>query len=201
MTVVEISDLYFKYEQSKTPLFESFSMDIERGDFTVINGESGSGKSTLLYLIAGLLKFQRGQVIINAMPIDQLKDLDLSILRNQFIGFVFQQFYLLPQLTALENILLPIFYATDDKKLNHFTDRAKDIASQLGIGDYLLHKPYQLSEGQSQRVAIARALINDPDILLVDEPTGNLDANLYSKGFRIISEITFTRKDHCFSYA
>ena len=174
--IVEIRDLYFKYEQLKAPLFQSFNMNIEKGDFVVIEGISGSGKSTLLYLIAGFLQFQKGQIFINELPIDQLKDLDLSVLRNRCIGFVFQEFYLLPQLTALENILLPTFYTIEDKKSEYFKDRAKNLADQLGIGDCLLYKPSQLSGGQSQRVAIARALINDPDILLIDEPTGNLDA-------------------------
>ena len=174
--IVEIRDLYFKYEQLKAPLFQSFNMNIERGDFVVIDGISGSGKSTLLYLIAGFLQFQKGQIFINELPINRLKDLDLSVLRNRCIGFVFQEFYLLPQLTALENILLPTFYTIENKKSDYFKDRAKNLADQLGIGDCLLYKPSQLSGGQSQRVAIARALINDPDILLIDEPTGNLDA-------------------------
>ena len=175
MKIVEIRDLYFRYEQSKKPLFQSFNMDIERGDFVVIDGISGSGKSTLLYLIAGFLKSQKGQVVVNGSFIHQLKDLDLSVFRSQFMGFVFQEFYLLPQLTVLENILLPTFYVMKDKKSGYFTDRAKSLADQLGIKDCLLHKPYQLSGGQSQRVAITRALINDPDILLIDEPTGHLD--------------------------
>ena len=176
MNIIEIKDLHFKYPQSKTPLFQSFNVNIEREDFIVIDGLSGSGKSTLLYLIAGFLKSQTGQVIINNTPIYQLKDIDISMLRNQFMGFVFQQFYLLPQLTALENILLPTFYTTSHKKSDHFTDCAKYIADQLRIKDCLAYKPNQLSGGQSQRIAIARALINDPDVLLIDEPTGNLDS-------------------------
>ena len=175
--IIEIRDLHFAYKQSEKSLFQSFNMKVEKGDFIAIDGKSGSGKSTLLYLIAGLLKPQKGQMIINGTSIHQLKDLDLSIIRNQLIGFVFQQFHLLPQLTALENILLPTFYTMDDKKLNHFTDCAKDIAARLGIEDCLSRKPSQLSGGQSQRVAIARALINDPDLLLIDEPTGNLDSS------------------------
>ncbi len=176
MKIVEIKDLHFTYKQLEKPLFQSFDMSVERGDFIVIDGISGSGKSTLLYLIAGLLRFQKGQIIVNKTPLHRIKDLDLSILRNQFIGFVFQQFYLLPQLTVLENILLPTFYIMEDKKLDHFTDYARDIADQLGIESCFSYKPHQLSGGQSQRVAIARALINDPEVLLVDEPTGNLDS-------------------------
>ena len=174
--IIEIKDLHFKYDQSKKPLFESFNINIKEGDFIAIDGISGSGKSTLLYLMAGLLKSQKGQIIINGTAIDQLKDLDLSVLRNQCIGFVFQQFYLLHQLTALENILLPTFYTVEDKNQNHLKDHANHLADQLGIKDCLLRKPHQLSGGQNQRVAIARALINDPDILLIDEPTGNLDS-------------------------
>ena len=176
MKIIEIKDLYFTYKQLKKPLFQSFNMSVERGDFIAIDGMSGSGKSTLLYLIAGLLEPQKGQIIINGNSIHQLKDLDLSIIRNQFIGFVFQQSCLLPQLTVLENILLPTFYIMEDKKPEDFKDHAKDIADQLGIEDCLSYKPHQLSGGQSQRVAIARALINDPELLLVDEPTGNLDS-------------------------
>ena len=177
MTIVEIRDLYFKYKQLKAPLFQSFNMNVEKGDFIAIEGVSGSGKSTLLYLIAGLLKAQKGQVIVNGTDIHQLKDLDLSILRNQLIGFVFQQFHLLPQLTALENILLPTFYTVEDKNPEYFKNHANHLADQLGIKDCLSRSPYQLSGGQNQRIAIARALINDPDILLIDEPTGNLDSS------------------------
>ena len=177
--VVEIKDLYFAYYKGKVqlPIFQSFHLDIKRGDFVTIKGVSGSGKSTLLHLIAGLLKFQKGQIFLSGNPIHQLEDLDLSILRNRHIGFVFQQFYLLPKLTALENILLPTFYPIEERKSDDFKDRIKQLARQLDIEDRLSHRPNELSGGQQQRVAIARALINDPDILLADEPTGNLDSS------------------------
>lgn len=177
MNIIEVKDLYFAYnkEGHKIPVFQSLNLNIKKGDFVVIRGKSGSGKSTLLYLIAGLLKSQKGHTIFNDNFIHQLNDLDLSILRNKHLGFIFQQFHLLPQLTASENILLPTFYPIEEKKSVYSSDSLKQFASQLDIEDRLSHKPNQLSGGQQQRVAIARALINDPDIILADEPTGNLD--------------------------
>ena len=176
--LIEIQDLHFAYKRGKLsiPVFKAFDLQIQKGEFVAIQGQSGSGKSTLLYLIAGLLQFQRGCIFLKGYALDQMKDLELSLLRNKNLGFVFQQFHLIPQLTALENILLPTFYPIEERKPSQdFNKKAQKLACTLGIENRLQHKPNELSGGQQQRVAIARALIHDPDIILADEPTGHLD--------------------------
>ena len=179
MNIVEIRGLDFNYHNGKVniPVFKSFNMAIRAGEFVAIKGPSGSGKSTLLYLITGLLKFSRGTIFLDGKNISRLKDLDLSVLRNVRVGFIFQQFHLLAKSTVLDNILLPTLYPIEEKKAKgNRREAAEKLALELGIGDRLSHWPNQLSGGQQQRVAIARALINDPEIILADEPTGNLDS-------------------------
>lgn len=148
------------------------SLEIAAGDFISIMGPSGSGKSTLLHLLSGLDFPTEGRLSYDGQDIYQLKDKELSAFRRRRIGFIFQQFNLLPVLTARENILMPLFL---DKKQE---DKAylDELAKLLGISDRLTHLPHELSGGQQQRVAIARALIAQPDIIFADEPTGNLDS-------------------------
>ena len=148
-------------------------LDIQRGELVAIVGPSGSGKSTLLGLIGGLDTPTHGTVAIDGVDISHLNEDRLTEIRNEKIGFIFQFFNLMPTLTAVENVALPIQFARKRK----FTPdkRAKDLLTQLGMGDRLNHRPSELSGGQQQRVAIARALANDPPLLLADEPTGNLD--------------------------
>ena len=191
MNVIEIKDLHFAYnkDNSKVPIFQSLNLSIQKGDFVVVKGQSGSGKSTLLYLIAGLLKLQKGHIILNGNFIHQIDDLNLSILRNRHLGFVFQQFHLLPQLTALENILLPTFYPIETNRSFHSDRFLKQLVGWLSIEDRLSHKPHKLSGGQQQRVAIARALINDPNIILADEPTGNLDSTFTQQILKILTTL------------
>lgn len=179
MSLIDINNLHFSYKAGKIkiPIFSNFNLRIEKGDFVAIRGPSGSGKSTLLYLLAGLLKFKKGSIHLDGRDISKLSDLDLSILRNKEIGFIFQQFHLLTKTSVLENILLPTLYPIEiRKKEKGLAKKANDIAKNLGIEDRLNHTPNQLSGGQQQRVAIARALINDANIILADEPTGNLDS-------------------------
>ena len=148
------------------------SLRIERGQFTAIMGPSGSGKSTLLHTLAGLDTLEGGEAFIDGIALSTLKDRDLTLLRREKVGFVFQTFNLIPTLNAEENILLPISIARDDVEQDWFDQ----IVGTLGLDDRLHHLPTQLSGGQQQRVAVARALISRPIIVCADEPTGNLDS-------------------------
>lgn len=149
------------------------SLEIKAGGIVSVIGKSGSGKSTLLNIIGGLLAPDSGQVIINGVNIMELSEKKLLDFRRDHIGYVYQSFNLIPELTAEENIKLPLYFSK--KALD--TERYKMLVSALGLNDRLSHKPSQLSGGQQQRVAIARALLTNPDVLLCDEPTGNLDSN------------------------
>ncbi len=149
------------------------SLSVERGEFLGIIGPSGSGKSTLLGMIGGLDTPTGGKVLIDGVDITNLDERALTRVRNEKIGFVFQFFNLIPTLTALENVALPIQFAR--KRKYNPTKRAHELLDLLGLGDRMDHRPAQLSGGEQQRVALARALANDPPLLLCDEPTGNLD--------------------------
>ena len=148
------------------------SLKIDRGRFTAIMGPSGSGKSTLLHTLTGLDTLEGGEVFIDGIALSTLKDRELTLLRREKVGFVFQTFNLIPTLNAEENIMLPLSVAREDVERDWFCQ----IVETLGIGDRLSHLPSQLSGGQQQRVAVARALISRPIIVCADEPTGNLDS-------------------------
>jgi putative ABC transport system ATP-binding protein len=149
------------------------SLSVDKGEFMAVMGPSGSGKSTLLGLIGGLDTPTEGKVYIDGVDITNLSERDLTRIRNEKIGFVFQAFNLIPTLSALENVSLPVQFAR--KQQFNASKRAKELLETFGLGDRLDHRPTQLSGGQQQRVAIARALANNPPLLLADEPTGNLD--------------------------
>jgi putative ABC transport system ATP-binding protein len=150
------------------------SMDVPEGDFVAIMGASGSGKSTLLNLLGCLDRPTAGSIFLGDDDVSRLKDDDLSEIRASRIGFIFQSFNLIPQLTVLENIQVPLYYqrrlSSKDRR------RCRELAEMVGLADRLKHRPTQLSGGQQQRVAIARSLVNDPCFILADEPTGNLDS-------------------------
>jgi putative ABC transport system ATP-binding protein len=148
-------------------------LDIKRGSFWAISGSSGSGKSTMLNLLGCLDRPTKGTYHLEDRNIDDTSDDQLSDIRLNHLGFVFQNFHLIPQLTVQENIELPLFYQGMDA--HHAAERAIELANRVGLGDRLDHRPTELSGGQQQRVAIARALSNQPSVLLADEPTGNLD--------------------------
>lgn len=168
MNIIEIKNLTKKYDN--TFALNNVSLRIKKGEFVMIVGKSGSGKSTLLHLLCGIDEPTDGIVKINNTNIFELNNKDLAFFRRENIGLVFQAYNLLPALTVKENILLPT-YISGRKK-----DNLKDIISILSLEDKLDSMPYELSGGGKQRVAIARALINDPKIILADEPTGNLDS-------------------------
>jgi len=150
------------------------SIDVPEGDFVAIMGASGSGKSTLLNLLGCLDRPTSGSIFLGDDDVSRLKDDELSEIRASRIGFIFQSFNLIPQLTVLENIQVPLYY--QHRLSSRDRQRCRDLAHMVGLADRLKHRPTQLSGGQQQRVAIARSLVNDPYFLLADEPTGNLDS-------------------------
>ncbi|HET7090177.1 MAG TPA: ABC transporter ATP-binding protein [Anaerolineae bacterium] len=147
---------------------------VEKGEFVAIMGPSGSGKSTLLHLLGGLDGASGGEVTLAGKPLSRLSDNEVTLVRRRNVGFIFQFYNLVPTLTAEENIALPLMI--DGKKMEDCRERIDDLLNLVGLADRRHHKPDQMSGGQQQRVAIARALVTDPDILLADEPTGNLDS-------------------------
>jgi putative ABC transport system ATP-binding protein len=173
--ILEAIDLHkeLKVGEVTVQALRNVSLTVKQGEFLSISGPSGSGKSTLLGLIGGLDNPTSGQVIIDGVDITRLNERGLTRIRNEKIGFVFQFFNLIPTLTALENVVLPIQFARQSKY--NPDKRARELLDMLGMGDRLHHRPSQLSGGQQQRVAIARALANNPPLLLCDEPTGSLD--------------------------
>lgn len=174
--VIEMKDVCKEYKMGKVKVKAlcGINLDIYEGDFVIIVGPSGSGKSTMLHLMGALDRPTSGKVLVNGKDLSMLDDWSLAMLRRKTIGFVFQTFNLVPTLNALENVMLPLEPTGTDEveKIR----RAKELLKIVGLEHRMLHKPNELSGGESQRVAIARALINDPVIVLADEPTGNLDS-------------------------
>jgi len=174
--VIEIRGITrdFKLGQETVHVLKGIDLDIKRGDYLAIMGPSGSGKSTLMNLLGCLDTPTSGSYILNGKDVSQMSDDELADIRNTEIGFVFQTFNLLPRTTALENVALPMIYAGKSK--TDRKDRASQVLTDVGLADRMDHKPNQLSGGQRQRVAVGRALVNNPSIILADEPTGNLDS-------------------------
>ncbi len=167
-----IEKSYFMGKQA-IPVLKGVSLDIFKNEYVALMGPSGSGKSTLMNILGCLDSPTAGRYILNGNDVSTMADDDLAAVRNQEIGFVFQQFNLLPRLTAAENVALPLVYAGIPKKQRH--EQALEVLNRVGLADRSHHKPNELSGGQCQRVAIARALVNNPSLILADEPTGNLD--------------------------
>lgn len=187
--LLRLKDVWRTYYLGENVLhvLKNVNLEINKGEFVVIIGPSGSGKSTLMNQVGILDIPSKGKIFLEGKDISTLDESSLAQLRGRKIGFVFQQFNLIPTLTALENVILPtIFQNVPEEKR---TERAKELLSLVGLGERFDHKPNELSGGQQQRVAIARALINDPEIILADEPTGNLDSKAGSQVMQLLAKL------------
>jgi putative ABC transport system ATP-binding protein len=175
-TLLRLEDVWkiYKMGEVEVPALRGVSVEIKKGDFVAIIGASGSGKSTMMNLIGCLDIPSKGNIYLKSQDISELSESDLASFRGKTIGFIFQQYNLIPTISAFDNVKLPLeFLEYDDKEA---TDRAIEILTMVGLKDYMQHRPTQLSGGQQQRVAIARSLASDPEIVLADEPTGALDS-------------------------
>lgn len=187
--VVELKNIDRIYRMGGENLYalNDLSLDIENGDYVAIMGASGSGKSTLMNIIGCLDRPTSGHCFIDKRDVLQCSDDELASIRNTTIGFVFQQFNLLPSMTALDNVMLPLVYAGVDREQRRL--RAEFALKQVGLGERIFHRPNQLSGGQQQRVSIARAIVNKPRILLADEPTGALDSTTAKEIMELFDEL------------
>ena len=188
-TIIEIKGLKreFTVGSEVVKALKGVDVSVKKNEYLAMMGPSGSGKSTLMNLLGCLDTATAGAYNLNGTDVSSLKDDDLAEIRNKEIGFVFQTFNLLPRLTALENVSLPLVYAGFSSEERN--NKAKDVLEKVGLGDRMDHRPNQLSGGQRQRVAVARALVNDPSIILADEPTGNLDSKTSLDIMRLFEEI------------
>ncbi len=191
ITVDKVNKTY-KNGSLELQVLKNISFKVDRGEFLAIMGSSGSGKSTMMNILACLDSQYEGTYILDGIDISKLTENQLSEIRNKKIGFIFQSFNLLPRLSALENVELPLVYSSVPKAERH--KRAAELLEMVGLKDRMHHKPNELSGGQRQRVAIARALVNDPSIILADEPTGNLDSKSEEEIIEILQELNRTGK-------
>lgn len=188
-SIIHIENISKSYFMSKHELkvLKNISLDIFKNEYVALMGPSGSGKSTLMNILGCLDTPTEGTYILNQHDVSKMEDNELAEIRNKEIGFVFQQFNLLPRLTALENVALPLVYSGMARKQRN--ERAMEVLEMVGLTDRSHHKPNELSGGQGQRVAIARALVNKPSIILADEPTGNLDTKTSEEIMEIFGTI------------
>ncbi|MFZ5754603.1 MAG: ABC transporter ATP-binding protein [Bacillota bacterium] len=186
---IEIKNLTKKYRlgQEIITALDNVNLSIAQGEFLCILGTSGSGKTTLLHIMAGLEKPVRGEVLVKGVSLTKMEEKDMAYFRRKHMGFIFQSYNLIPTLTAVENVALPLIFDGVEKKERE--KRARDLLIQLGLKERLKNKPTEMSGGQQQRVSIARALVNNPKIIFADEPTGNLD----SKTTKEIMDILYER--------
>lgn len=187
--MIEIIDLRKSYKllTDDIEVLKGVNVKIEKGEYVAIMGPSGSGKSTLMNILGCLDRPTAGKYILNGNDVSTLNDNELARIRNKEIGFVFQAFNLLPRLSALENVELPLIYS--GLKLSERKRRAKEALERVGLSDRMYHKPNELSGGQRQRVAIARAIVTNPSVLMADEPTGNLDSKSSEEIMRIFENL------------
>jgi lipoprotein-releasing system ATP-binding protein len=189
--LLALENIHKTFSMGKTgmEILKGIDLSVDKGDIVTLFGPSGAGKSTLLSVMGGISKPSHGKVFLNGTDIYALGDKDLSLLRNSKIGIVFQFYNLLSDFTALENVMVPAMIGKRD-----LLSRAKALLSELGLGARMNHRPGELSGGEQQRVALARALINEPDVLLADEPTGNLDLENANALFDLILKLNKEKK-------
>lgn len=188
-SIIHLDGIRKSYFMGKQELqvLKGIDLDILKNEYVALMGPSGSGKSTLMNILGCLDSPTAGRYVLNGQDVSKMPDDQLADVRNKEIGFVFQQFNLLPRLTALENVALPLVYAGTSRKLR--TEMAMEVIQKVGLEERSHHKPNELSGGQCQRVAIARALVNNPSLILADEPTGNLDTKTSNEIMEIFSQI------------
>ncbi len=187
MILIEKITKSYHLGEVSVPILKGINLTIEQGEYVAIMGASGSGKSTLMNILGCLDRPSSGNYILESRNLTTLSIDELAYIRNQRIGFVFQQFNLLPRATALENVMLPMIYANIPKHQRR--QRATQTLTKVGLGERILNRPNQLSGGQQQRVAIARALINQPALILADEPTGALDSQTSYEVMNLLTEL------------
>ncbi len=194
MALIEAKDVVKKYKVGSEIItaLNGINLSIEKGEFVAILGTSGCGKSTLLNMLSGLERPTKGDVIVNGVRINKVSEKNMSRFRAREMGFIFQQYNLIPSLTALENVMLPLTIQELSKKVR--VKRSRDILIKLGLGKRLHNKPSQMSGGQQQRVSIARSLVSNPKIIFADEPTGNLDSKTTIEILEFMQEIV--REQH-----
>jgi putative ABC transport system ATP-binding protein len=196
MALIELRNIrkVFKQGDLETEVLKGIDLKIEKGEFVAIMGPSGSGKSTLMYILGCLDRPTSGKYYLDGKNVLELSDDELSRIRGKYVGFVFQAFYLVPYLSVLDNVILPVEYLDSKYRKELFKDKSpeekgKEILERLGMAERINFKPDQLSGGQKQRTAIARALINSPEIILADEPTGQLDTESGRAVMEIFTEL------------
>ncbi len=191
MDLIELQDVHKTYflGEVELPVLLGVSLNIARGEFVSLMGVSGSGKSTLMNILGCLDYPTAGKYWLDGKEISRLTAKEQARLRNRMIGFVFQSFNLLPRTTALENVRMPLTYRRDDLSEHQMNQRATELLEKFGLADRADHQPSQLSGGQQQRVAIARSLVNNPQVLLADEPTGNLDSRTSAELLQMFQQL------------
>jgi len=194
--ILEAKQIHRKYETSLNALqvLKGIDFAVEEGEVVSIVGPSGAGKSTLLHILGGLDQPNEGTVMLDGEDLYRLKDGHRARVRNSKIGFIFQFYHLLPEFTALENVILPLLINKDQGQNKQFEAQGATLLEQVGLKERLTHRPHQLSGGEQQRVAIARALINEPKIIFCDEPTGNLDSQSGKEIIHLLMEVN--QKNH-----
>jgi len=187
--MITVRDLRKSYQMGRALVHavNNVNLEVAPGTFTAVMGPSGSGKSTLLYLLGGLDRPSQGTILVNQQAVETLDENALAHYRRRTIGFIFQSFNLIPTLTALENVAFPMRFARVPRRQRQL--RAFELLQRVGLADRVHHKPTELSGGQQQRVAIARALVNDPQLILADEPTGNLDTSSGNSIMQLLAEL------------